>query len=109
MAPVKILLNDSYFSNLLSGYVELDKQQFSLSLHAGKNQWSIKVSPRFLLKITFSKELISLKYEEIDLYFKKLDIFDYLVLWYSRSYPGSSFTLFFQETKGFVIILESHT
>lgn len=28
MAPVKILLNDFYFSNLLSGYVELDKQQF---------------------------------------------------------------------------------
>lgn len=38
MAPVKILLNDSYFSNLLLGYVELDKQQFSLSLHADKIQ-----------------------------------------------------------------------
>lgn len=38
MAQVKILLNDSYFSNLLSGYVELDKQQFSLSLHADRIQ-----------------------------------------------------------------------
>lgn len=38
MAPVKILLNDSYFPNLLLGYVELDKQQFSLSLHADKIQ-----------------------------------------------------------------------
>lgn len=33
-----MLLNDSYFSKLLSGYVKLDKQQFSLSLRAGKIQ-----------------------------------------------------------------------
>lgn len=49
MALLKILLNDSYFSKLLSGRVKLGKQQFSLSLHAGKVQWNIKESPRFLL------------------------------------------------------------